>query len=329
MNFASFVFRAMVASLGVLLVALLGGCGAAGEQPEAEGRKLPSPVTVEHRFGSTTIDTVPQRVVTIDVQWTDTMLAMGVRPVGYTVDSLMPDSAVPWQRIDGGTALSLEDGVPVEKIIALEPDLILGSFSITDKETYDLLSARAPTIAGPPQRDAVTPWQDLVRTAGDILGKPEAAKRVLDGVEGEISQVAAEFPQLAGRTFALAQYIVGDAMYIVADEQDGASLLFQDLGMKLFPPVVREGRKAGQTRLNVSTERADLLRADLLAFLINGGDRRDLADIPGFVQLPGTVAVLDYATVVGMNTPSALSIPYVLKQLRPHLKATAGGAASE
>jgi iron complex transport system substrate-binding protein len=268
---------------------------------------------------------LPKRVVTIDLQWTDTMLAMGVEPVGYTVDSLMPKSGVPWQDLPaGGKALSLDDGVPVEQIIALDPDLIVGSFSISDKETYKLLSDRAPTIAGPPSADEVTPWQELVRTAGKILAKPDVAERVIESVDTAVSDAARDFPQLEGETFALAQYVVGDSMYIVADDKDGSTEFFRRLGMRLYPPVLREGKRTGDARVNVSTERADLLRADLLTFLINGGDKSDLADIPEFDQLPGTVAILDYATIVGLNTPSSLSIPYALKQLRPHLADAAG-----
>jgi iron complex transport system substrate-binding protein len=89
--------------------------------------------------------------------------------------------------------------------------------------------------------------------------------------------------------------------------------------MTLYPPVRQEGARTGAARINVSTERADLLRADLLAFLVNGGDRSNLSDIPGFDQLPGTVAVLDYPTIVGLNTPSPLSIRYALERLRPYL----------
>ncbi len=41
------------------------------------------------------------------------------------------------------------DGVPVEKVAALAPDLIIGQYAgITDKE-YALLSKLAPTIAQP------------------------------------------------------------------------------------------------------------------------------------------------------------------------------------
>jgi iron complex transport system substrate-binding protein len=313
----------LAALSGVLLISGLAGCGS-GEPEAATGdaRRLDSPVTIQHQFGSTTIERIPERIVTIDVQWTDVMLAMGVQPVGYPVDPLMPTSGVPWQRLpEGATALSMADGVPVEQIVALDPDLILGAYSIADEAVYQQLSERAPTIATiSADTDKVTPWQDLVRTAGKLLGQPDRAEQVIDDVDGTVTRTAEELPGLKGRTFALAQYIVGDSMYIVADEQDGSSVFFQELGMSLYPPVLAEGQRTGDTRINVSTERADLLRADLLAFLVNGGDRADLADIPGFDQLPGAVAVLDYATIVGLNTPSPLSIPYALEQLRPYLQ---------
>jgi iron complex transport system substrate-binding protein len=47
----------------------------------------------------------------------------------------------------------------------------------------------------------------------------------------------------------------------------------------------------------------------------------------GYDQLPavrsGAVAVLDYAAVVGLNTPSPLSVPYSLERIRPALEAAA------
>jgi iron complex transport system substrate-binding protein len=313
---------AALLTLAALIV--VSGCSGDAESATDDGKPLAEPVTVEHRFGTTTIDAVPERIVAIDLQWTDTMLAMGVEPIAYSVDAYMPDPEVPWQDLpDDATALNMEDGVPIDKILSLDPDLVVASFSISDQETYDLLSARVPTIAGPPSATAVTPWPELVRTAGQILDQPDRAEEVISSVEQEIRDTAAQLPELSGKTFALAQYIVGDSMTIVADEEDGSSELFQQLGMRLYPPLVSEGEESGDARISVSTERADLLRADLLAFLINGGDESDLADIPGFDQLPGTIAVLDYTTVVGINTPSPLSIPYALDALRPYLEDTA------
>lgn len=312
--------------LALLTLASLAGCGGESEADDtgaAAGAGDRDPVVVEHVFGTTEVTEVPERIVTIDVQWTDTMLALGVEPVGYTLDSYMPDSVVPWQELpEGAEALDLTDGVPVERIVALKPDLIVGTYSIGDQRTYDLLSQIAPTI--PNLDDAqVQPWQDLVALAGDVLDQQERAAEVADEVNGAVADAAADLPGLDGKTFALAQYVVGDSMYIVADEADGSTVFFEQLGMEMFPAIRQEGEKTGEPRIQVSTERADLLRADLLVFLVNGGDESDLADIPGFDNLPGTVAVLDYPTIVGLNTPTPLSIPYALDRLRPYLEQAA------
>lgn len=322
--------RFVPAMLGLLLVAGVAGCGS--DEPTAtagggsEGPGDGPRVTIEHQFGTTEIGDVPERVVTIDLQWTDVMLAMGVEPVGYSVDAFMPDSVVPWQELPADAEpLPVVDGVPVERIAELAPDLIVGTFSISDQGVYDQLSAIAPTVAAADPLQ-VTPWQELVHTAGEILDEPDRAEEVVAAVDEEVAAVAADLPGLEGATFALAQYVVGDSMYIVADEQDGSSVFFRQLGMTMYPPVAQEGEATGDPRIKVSTERADMLQADLLAFLVNGGDESDLADIPGFDALPGTVALLDYPTIVGLNTPSPLSIPYSLDRLRPYLQEA--GAAS-
>lgn len=316
--------RVFAAVVGLGLLAGLAGCGgAAGEEPGAAARSLDPPVQVKHRLGTTEVREVPKRIVTIDQQWTDVMLAMGVQPVGYSVDPRMPESGVPWQELSkDAKPLSIDGGVPVAEIAELKPDLILGTWLIKDEETYGLLSDIAPTIATLDAKQ-VTPWQQLVRVAGRVLDDEQRAESVIDSVDKDVAAVAEELPGLKGKTFLLAQYIVGDKMVVVADEKDGSSVFFQQLGMRLYPPVVEQGEKTGMARINLSLERADLLRSDLLTFLINGGDKKDLADIPGFEDLPGTVAVLDYATIVGLNTPSPLSIPYALEKLRPSLEKAA------
>lgn len=318
--------RILLAGIALLLAAT--ACSGGGEDAtEAAANPLDEPVTIEHAFGETEIDAVPERVVTIDLQWTDIMLAMGVEPVGYTIDpTSTSEGGMPWQEIsEEAEALSLTDGPPIEEIAALEPDLILGMHTIADEETYTLLSEIAPTIANPTDLE-VAPWQDLVTIAGQMLNDTDAADEVIASVESEVATAAEELSGLEGQSFALGQYVVGDAIYIVADEIDGSSLFFQDLGMTLYPPVVEEGEETGDPRVVVSTERADLLEADLLAFLVNGGDEDDLADIPGFDELPGTVALLDYETTVGLNTPSPLSVPYALQELRPELEDAAGAS---
>lgn len=319
--------------LVLALTALLASCGSPDDTADASAGSGGSdsssgsePVAAEHAFGTTEVEGTPERIVSLDVQWTDTLLAMGIEPVGYGEDSLMPDEGPPWWDDMSGEPLNLDDGLPIEKIAGLEPDLIVGTYSIADEKAYQQLAAIAPTVAGQ-GGTSVQRWQDLVTTTGEIIDDPDRANEVIASVHDEIAAVSEEFPDLNGKTFALAQYIVGDAMYVVADEQDGSGELFEKLGMKLLPAAVRDGEKSDSARLEVSTERVDLLESDLLVFLVNGGDKSDLEDIPGFDALPasksGAAAILDYATVVGINTPTPLSVPYALDKLSPYLEKVA------
>ena len=77
------------AALAVGLLAL-GACGGDdGESSSGEGGSSTTeaaasaePVVIEHRFGTTTIDEVPKRIVSYDAQWTDVLAALDAPVVG-------------------------------------------------------------------------------------------------------------------------------------------------------------------------------------------------------------------------------------------------------
>lgn len=113
-----FVRRLLAPLLGLALLVGAAGCGS--QEQDSAGTPLDEPVKVEHRFGTTKVDEVPKRVVTVDMPWTDVMLSMGVEPVGHTVDPLMPKSGVPWQDLPADAKpLSTADGLPMEQIAKL------------------------------------------------------------------------------------------------------------------------------------------------------------------------------------------------------------------
>ena len=283
--------------LAVLLASLLVGVAAcSGSDADAEGEDPTTTaggesagvefdeVTIEHAYGETPISERPQRIVSLDTQWTDAL--------------------------------------PYEQIAALEPDLIVVTYLAQDEEDYQTLSAIAPTIATLSDNQVDT-WQDITDAAGQVLGEPEAAQRVIEQVDGQVASVGEELPGLDGQTFALVNYVKGDAFYVVSDPQDGAVVLFTQLGMVISPEIIEAGDGASG-RATISLERTDLLDADLLLLLTNG---EDPSSIPGYDSLPavaaGAAAQLDYATAVAVNTPTPLSIPWALQELRPQLEAAA------
>ena len=243
------------------------------------------PITVEHAFGTTTIDARPIRVATIGLQWTDVLLALGDSPLVYVADPMAgPGDIYPWQRgrLDGATALAISAAgdIPYEQLAALDPDLILVTFLATDQAVYDRLNAIAPTI-GPLGERQVDRWQDMIEVAGRILGEPARATDVVSEVDAVMAEAAAAYPGLEDKTFALANFVPGDSIYVVADEEDGSSVFFQALGMQLDPDVLAAADGVSG-RANISLEQVDLLDGDLLVIFSNDADPSTLV---GYDQL--------------------------------------------
>ena len=322
-----------MACLFLALVVGVGACGGEGDSGDAgadggAGGDAGGPVTVEHAYGSTTVDGVPERIVALDGQWTDVLVALDAPLVGAATDPTVEGGRYPWQDVipDEVEPIEVTDAIPIEAVAALRPDLIVVSWAVTEEETYDLLSDIAPTIPrlGEAEVDA---WQDMAAVAGEVLDRPDEADALVEDAERLTADVRSELPGLDGRTFAMANYVPGDAIYVVADPEDGASTFFRQLGIEVDPDLVTRADGASG-RVELSLEQVGLLDSDLLILLTNGVDP---AEIPGYDLLPavrsGAVAVLDLPTVAGLNTPSPLSIPYSLEAIRPALDAAAAAAA--
>jgi iron complex transport system substrate-binding protein len=317
---------------GALLVAACGGddsaatsaAPASASGATSNASQTAEPVTVDHRYGSTTIDSTPERIVSLDTQWTDVLVALDAPLVGAALDPVADGGRYPWQGDipEDVESIPVTDSIPYEAVAALRPDLIVITWAATDQATYDQLSAIAPTIPllGDEEVDA---WQDIATVAGDVLDLDDEAADLITDSEQLSADVLAELPGLEGRTYALANYVPGDSIYVVADADDGAGIFFGQLGLDIDPDLLAIADGASG-RVQLSLERIDELDADLLIMLTNGADA---GEIPGYASLPavqdGAVALLDVADVTGLNTPTPLSIPYSLERIRSALEAAA------
>ena len=319
--------RGFAVALAVVSLALAAvGCGSSESTGTATGAGTGTDgetVTVTHAYGTTQVPVNPTRVVSLDTQWTDVLAALGHTPVAYITDANVPDD-FPWRDAElreAGT-LHATTALPFEKIAALKPDLIVVTYLADSKAAYDKLAKIAPTIATLGE-GTVDTWQDITATAGEVFATSTEADELIADVEGRIEQVKTDLPGLEGRTMAMANYVAGDGIYVVADPGDGSMSLFTQFDMAITPTILDAGN-VDQGRVKLSFERIDMLDADLLVLLLNGADP---ADIAGFADLPavqsGAVAELDYGDAVGLNTPTPLSIPYVLEKIRPALEQAA------
>ncbi|WP_277831121.1 ABC transporter substrate-binding protein [Speluncibacter jeojiensis] len=310
--------RLVVALTTGALALTVAACGSDDTAPAAGPA-----VTIEHTLGSTTITGVPQRIVTLGSQWLDATESLGVTPVGYidNVALTTGGTPAPWEPAALADSKQIDaKGDIVEQVAALRPDLILAPGFATDRQTYDQLSKLAPTIPNL-GTEQVEPWDEEVEIMGRILHREDRAKQVVADVNGEIDALAQQNPGLKGKTFVTSFLASPTQLMVLADPKDGASALFERLGMQLPAHLVAEVGSAGRTAL--SPERLGDLDSDLLVITSPANLTDSIAQLPGYDELPavrkGAVAKVDLATGTGINVPTPLSIPYVLDKLTPAL----------
>ncbi len=142
--------------------------------------------------------TDPQRIVSVGYNDQDTILALGGTLAG-TFDWYgdYPYGVWPWAQDLLGDAQpeivgTASTNIDFEKVAAVAPDLVVGTYSGLTQAQYDKLSAIAPTVAQPADfADYGVPWQDQTRILGDALGKKDKAAELVSSVETQFDDVRA------------------------------------------------------------------------------------------------------------------------------------------
>ncbi|WP_215550147.1 iron-siderophore ABC transporter substrate-binding protein [Amycolatopsis sp. CA-230715] len=308
-----------------------------GAQPPEKGAAPGGayPVTIEHKYGSTTIASAPKRVVTVGLTEQDSLLALGVVPVATTKwIGAFPGEIGPWAsgKLGGaGVPEVLQDtsGPQFEKIAALRPDVIIGLYSGMTKESYDKLSQIAPTVAQPKEyTDFGIPWQETTKQIGRILGKQDDAAKLVQGVEDRFAKVRKENPKFEGASAVMATIYDG---YFVYGSQDPRSRLLTSLGFKL--PADLDAAIGDKFGANISAERTDLLDRDALIWVVGTaaeGQAKLASDrlYSGLkVAKEKREVFVEEGTAYGHATSfvSVLSLPFQLDRLVPQLAAAVDG----
>jgi iron complex transport system substrate-binding protein len=313
--------RLLTPVAGLLACLAFAACGSdedSGGQPAAQpgDSKAAFPVTVQHKFGTTTIEGEPKRVVTVGYTDQDAVLALGVVPVG--VGDFLGGyewRKRPWaQQALGGANPAVVAGQEInfEAVAAQRPDLIIAINAGLKKSAYDRLSRIAPTVAQSGDYiDFGMPWDQQTLLVGRALGREEQARQVVADVKAKFAKVRGEHPEFAGKTAILAYG--GPDGYGAYSTQDTRSRFLSDLGFKT-PQRVDE--LAGKSFFaQFSQEQFRLIDQDLVLMY---GPEKDITGNPVVSRLDAVrddrVVYLDltdqFAGALGFA--SALSLPYLL-----------------
>ncbi|MHA7966299.1 ABC transporter substrate-binding protein [Paenibacillus sp. CAU 1782] len=306
----------------ILLLAILTACGGNGNNQPDSAEPLSSPTSssdssatqepaasepaeseeaetreFQHGKGVSVIPVRPQRIVAI--QYTGAMLALGVKPVGGDNEwSAYPLLENEWEGIE--PIGDPWNGLNLEKIVELEPDLI-----VTHVEaTYDELSKIAPTLW--------IPWlqynpQEQIALFGDILGKQAEAETWLKEFNEKLEQTKKDVSSIIGEDETVSIFNVRPQnQFIYGNKAMGGYVIYDLLGLKAPDIIQRDVLDQGLGQLEISLEvLPEYVVSDyvFLSILANdgGAERADeIVNGPIFSQLPaaknGKVISLDWNT---------------------------------
>jgi iron complex transport system substrate-binding protein len=177
-------------------------------------------VTIRHAFGDTKIPSPPKRVVSAGYNEQDDLLAVGVVPVAVSNwFGDQPFGVWPWAQPKLGTAqpvvLDLSNGIQIDQIATLKPDLIVATNAGLDADTYAKLSAIAPTVAQSGDDAFFEPWKDQADIIGQAVFKDADMGKLISDLDDKFVNAGKSNTSFSGKkVFMVRGAIIGDVAEI-------------------------------------------------------------------------------------------------------------------
>ncbi|MGV0654944.1 serine/threonine-protein kinase [Mycolicibacterium thermoresistibile] len=254
--------------------------------------------TFEHVHGTTTLTQRPHNVAAIGPGDGDAVLSLGVQPVAIGAQSAQLPS---WEQAAITESPTVLTGfTDTNAVAATSPDVIIATGNV-DADTYNKLSAIAPTITRPANATGFWPWQDQMTWIGRILGQESAAARLNEEIRSQQEDLRNQNRAFSGKTIQ-AVINTNDGVAAVLTPSNTADYL-KSLGFEYNSDLVRTDADGDGTRpLNdmdlyrIETDVLLILRTDNLAGQGGyGGLPRQLSAYQGIgvvIDDPNTIAAL-------------------------------------
>lgn len=260
----------------------------------------------DHAMGTTCIPDNPTRVVVLDTGELDNALALGANIVGAPVNDALQYQEYLVDQLDGIADIGAISTPNLEAILALQPDLILGSKQRYEA-IYDQLSAIAPTVFTESLRVA---WQTTFAVHAGALNRTAEADALLAAYNARVAEVRAALgDDLANTTISVIRFRPGQVRLYLKSSYIG--FILQDVGLPR-PASQDEDRFSAE----ISLEEVGAVDADYI--FITGYAQGD-SDLQRFLESPlwatlsavqagRAIDVNDDTWVAGLGVQSAMRV---------------------
>ncbi|SFI35150.1 MULTISPECIES: ABC transporter substrate-binding protein [Microbacterium] len=325
---------ALTVAGGLVLSGCAGQTDPASTSDAATGTADGFPVTFEHIYGTTTIESAPERVATWGWGVTDAVLALGIVPVAVSsMDYGGGENRItPWVEdaiadLGGEEPVILDSAtyeLSIEELLATDPDVLIASYSGLTQEEYDAVTNAGVPVVAPEEALWSTPWRDVITDTGKALGMDAEAEELLAGLDQQVADAAAAHPEFAGTTIAYAADDV-DTFYLYLPADPRVEIL-EDLGFVTAPSVTALDDGAATFYTTVSGEKLDQIDADVIFTQVESEDALNTFLTSARTQLIPAVAKGAVGAIVGEEnvsaiSPTALTVPWILPEIVEQLAA--------
>lgn len=191
---------------------------------------------ITHAMGVTDVPDAPQRVVILTNEGTEALLHLGITPIG-AVQSWYAD---PWyehltEGLVATVSLGTESAVDLERLAALEPDLIIGS-KVRQEKIYGQLSAIAPTVFSETIGGV---WRENYALYADALGLADKGAADLAAFDQRVARLRQSLGEAVDEEISLVRFSPGRTRLYFHDTFAG--VILSDIGFKRPPAQDKPG----------------------------------------------------------------------------------------
>ncbi|WP_084555092.1 iron-siderophore ABC transporter substrate-binding protein [[Phormidium ambiguum] IAM M-71] len=253
-------------------------CGIVRQQFQADKPKVVSSEcrTVEHQLGKTCIPLHPKRVIVMDQESLEILVALGINPIASTIANRVGSKLEILQEKTGEIVNLGKEGQPnLEKIVELRPDLIVGMFILP--QNYSLLSQIAPTVS---IEYSQTGWKQTLKQVAEIVDKVQESKQLLDDYQQKIARFREAFLQKTGKLEICIMRFYTTLQFTQFLNQNSFTVsVMEELGVLSIPEIQRQQIQIPNSDygyINTSLEQVYLLEADKMFIALDPGAKSNL-----------------------------------------------------
>lgn len=223
---------------------------------------------IKHELGESCIPLQPERIIALDETSMEALLALDLKPIAATQPNIA-GSIIPklGKKAEGIVSLGKDSQPNIEKMVLLNPDLILG-FSLS-AEQYRLFSQIAPTITLDYIQNG---WKDAFSSIAEITGKSEQAQKLLEQYQQRVQELRTFINhKLKEKTVSVSRFYAGNKFTEFRTKYSFSGSLLTEVGIVLPEIQNQLTTNKNQPLVSVSLERLDLINADILFIVLDPG----------------------------------------------------------